>query len=110
MEAEGFADEDALWAADCGETSVADVMAKAVPVAVERWAPTSSVGTDDEAWAEAAAAAAAECGEGRGGVTAWRASVGSGVGLDEGRGKVGGDAIVDKRRALRAVMAEISLP
>ena len=58
MEAEGFADEDALWAADCGETGVADVVPKASPVPVGA--------DDDEAWAEAAAAAAAECGEGRG--------------------------------------------
>jgi hypothetical protein len=111
LEAEAFADDDARWAlADSARRahansalppSVATRGADADELQAEKVAAVAAAGVD-EAGAVACAAEWLGQEEGR---------RGSGVEAPRGGGvEGGGEAIVDKRRALRAVMAAISLP
>ena len=110
LEAAALAAEDALWAAGGGGGAGAEPAASG--------ARDARAAEDDEAaWVEAAAAAAADLGGGgeyggagpRAEGRRW-AGEDSAVAEEEGRGRTGGDAIVERRRALRAKMAAISLP
>ncbi len=124
LEAEAFADDDSRWA-------LADA-ARRVHAALSPLHPALGVDADELRAEKAAAAAAGDMDEaGMGGASAAVACsaewlVQEEAGREEGRrgsrvqaagegprgGGVesGGEAILDKRRALRAVMAAISLP